>query len=259
MPASTGSAALCWGTRPRRLPDWPAPGRRLRSTGGSETIGLTMFGVTTPCVTQAMAESRVEYDCLVFHATGGGGPGAGEARRRRHGLGCHRCHDDGSVLICNDGRRDERRRGSARRNCPAPVFRDVGSVGALDMVNFWAPETVPERDREKHLPPAQSARDLDAHHRGREIRAHRRVDRGTPQPVRWTRPLPDPREWAFRRWMRRASRSTIREADAALFAALYAAHLNETRHAAPRIRLPFHINDPAFSAALAANFRAGAA
>ncbi|MGC8644074.1 MAG: Tm-1-like ATP-binding domain-containing protein, partial [Isosphaeraceae bacterium] len=37
-------------------------------------IGMTMFGVTTPCVTnvrQALEERG--YDCLVFHATGAGG------------------------------------------------------------------------------------------------------------------------------------------------------------------------------------------
>ena len=37
-------------------------------------IGLTMFGVTTPCVQQITARcSKDEYECLVFHATGVGG------------------------------------------------------------------------------------------------------------------------------------------------------------------------------------------
>ena len=36
-------------------------------------IGLTMFGVTTPCVQQLAAALAGEYDCLVFHATGIGG------------------------------------------------------------------------------------------------------------------------------------------------------------------------------------------
>ena len=36
-------------------------------------IGLTMFGVTTPCVTQIVDRLRDRYDCLVFHATGTGG------------------------------------------------------------------------------------------------------------------------------------------------------------------------------------------
>ncbi|MCB0093636.1 MAG: Tm-1-like ATP-binding domain-containing protein, partial [Caldilineaceae bacterium] len=36
-------------------------------------LGLTMFGVTTPCVQQIVAALESEYDCLVFHATGTGG------------------------------------------------------------------------------------------------------------------------------------------------------------------------------------------
>ena len=36
-------------------------------------IGLTMFGVTTPCVRQITAALEADYDCLVFHATGIGG------------------------------------------------------------------------------------------------------------------------------------------------------------------------------------------
>ena len=47
----------------------------------------------------------------------------------------------------------------------------VGSVGALDMVNFGAPETVPERYKGRTLLSAQSAGDADAHHRGGERRA----------------------------------------------------------------------------------------
>ena len=36
-------------------------------------IGLTMFGVTTPCVQSLSAKLNDKYDCLVFHATGSGG------------------------------------------------------------------------------------------------------------------------------------------------------------------------------------------
>ena len=37
-------------------------------------IGMTMFGVTTPCVTMVRQALEQEgYDCLVFHATGAGG------------------------------------------------------------------------------------------------------------------------------------------------------------------------------------------
>ena len=36
-------------------------------------IGLTMFGVTTPCVQAVTRALKMRYDCLVFHATGTGG------------------------------------------------------------------------------------------------------------------------------------------------------------------------------------------
>src|SRR5260370_14915055 len=47
-----------------------------RSDRPSETksaIGLTMFGVTTPCVQAVTKALEARYDCLVFHATGTGG------------------------------------------------------------------------------------------------------------------------------------------------------------------------------------------
>ena len=36
-------------------------------------LGLTMFGVTTPCVQQISRLLTSRFDCLVFHATGTGG------------------------------------------------------------------------------------------------------------------------------------------------------------------------------------------
>ncbi|MEL6924637.1 MAG: Tm-1-like ATP-binding domain-containing protein, partial [Bacteroidota bacterium] len=36
-------------------------------------LGMSMFGVTTPCVTQLREALQDEYECLVFHATGTGG------------------------------------------------------------------------------------------------------------------------------------------------------------------------------------------
>src|SRR5207247_9539061 len=36
-------------------------------------IGLTQFGVTTPCVQAVTRALEERYDCLVFHATGTGG------------------------------------------------------------------------------------------------------------------------------------------------------------------------------------------
>jgi uncharacterized protein (UPF0261 family) len=36
-------------------------------------IGLTMYGVTTPCVRHVTNSLKNQFDCLVFHATGPGG------------------------------------------------------------------------------------------------------------------------------------------------------------------------------------------
>ena len=37
------------------------------------SIGITMFGVTTPAVQKIAADLEDEFECLVFHATGVGG------------------------------------------------------------------------------------------------------------------------------------------------------------------------------------------
>ena len=51
-----------------------AEARRRRSTVPQKpAIGITMFGVTTPCVQQIVAALENDYDCLVFHAVGTGG------------------------------------------------------------------------------------------------------------------------------------------------------------------------------------------
>ena len=108
-------------------------------------IGLTMFGVTTPCVTAVVERLRDRLDCLVFHATGTGG----RAMERLLGQGVLSGLIDitttevadllfGGVLPATPDRLDV----VARTGAPW-----VGSVGAVDMVNFWAPETVPERYR----------------------------------------------------------------------------------------------------------------
>ncbi|MGH8674460.1 MAG: Tm-1-like ATP-binding domain-containing protein, partial [Burkholderiales bacterium] len=43
------------------------------SSAAKPAIGLTMFGVTTPCVQGVVKQLEERYDCLVFHATGTGG------------------------------------------------------------------------------------------------------------------------------------------------------------------------------------------
>ncbi|MFO1093869.1 MAG: Tm-1-like ATP-binding domain-containing protein [Planctomycetaceae bacterium] len=45
-------------------------------------VGMTMFGVTTPCVTRVREPLEQHgFDCLVFHATGAGGRAMELSRR----------------------------------------------------------------------------------------------------------------------------------------------------------------------------------
>jgi uncharacterized protein (UPF0261 family) len=112
-------------------------------------LGLTMFGVTTPCVTAVTESLADEFDCLVFHATGTGG------------RAMEKLVDDGLVAAVCDvstteiadlvvggvmAATEDRLGAIARRRVPW-----VGSVGALDMVNFGAPDTVPEQFRGRLL------------------------------------------------------------------------------------------------------------
>jgi uncharacterized protein (UPF0261 family) len=111
--------------------------------GGKPALGLTMFGVTTPAVTQITRQLADDYETLVFHATGTGGR-AMEALVDSGLLAgvldittteiCDLLF--GGVLPAGPDRLDA----IARTKLPY-----LGSVGALDMVNFWAPGTVPPR------------------------------------------------------------------------------------------------------------------
>ncbi len=119
------------------------------STTERPAVGLTMFGVTTPCV-QALAKAlEAEADCLVFHATGIGGQSM-EALVEAGLIGS--VLDMTTTEVCDllfggvFPATQDRFGAVIRRRIPY-----VGSVGALDMVNFGAPDTVPERYRGRLL------------------------------------------------------------------------------------------------------------
>ena len=111
-------------------------------------IAATMFGVTTPCVTAA--RKRLEaagYDVIVFHATGSGGRamegliGDGYFAGVLDATTTEWCDEVvGGVLSAGP----DRLSAAARRGIPQVV-----SVGALDMVNFGAAETVPAQFRDR--------------------------------------------------------------------------------------------------------------
>ncbi|WP_145520809.1 Tm-1-like ATP-binding domain-containing protein [Yersinia mollaretii] len=106
-------------------------------------LGLTMFGVTTPCIQAVSAELSAEYDCLVFHATGSGGKAMEKLAESGLLAGaldltttevCDLLFD--GVLACGPERFD------AIAHTQIPY---VGSCGALDMVNFGSPATIPAK------------------------------------------------------------------------------------------------------------------
>jgi uncharacterized protein (UPF0261 family) len=211
-------------------------------------IGLTMFGLTTPCVQAVTKLLDADYDCLVFHATGTGG----QSMEKLVESGLLAAVIDattteiadeiaGGVLSAGPERLDV----FARSRVPY-----VGSCGALDMVNFWAMDTVPERYRSRKL-----------HRHNQNVTLMRTtVDECTrigtfiagklnrmQGPVRFLLPEGglsglDAPEKAF--W------------DPAADRALFDAIATNFRAGNDRklVRLPLHVNDEAFSAALVAAF-----
>jgi len=112
-------------------------------TDRKPAIGLTMFGVTTPCVQQVAALLEDDYDCLVFHATGIGGQSMETLvdSGKVQGILDLTTTEVSDMLFGGVFPATEDRFGSIIRT-RQPY---IGSVGALDMVNFGAPDTVPER------------------------------------------------------------------------------------------------------------------
>jgi uncharacterized protein (UPF0261 family) len=112
--------------------------------GDKPLVAATMFGVTTPCVERARARLEAAgCEVLVFHATGAGGRTLEQLAR--DGLLA------GVLDVTTTELADELVGGflTAGRErltaAGAAGIPQVVSVGALDMVNFFAPETVPAK------------------------------------------------------------------------------------------------------------------
>jgi uncharacterized protein (UPF0261 family) len=107
-------------------------------------VAASMFGVTTPCITRArQVLEQAGYEVLVFHATGNGGQAmesliADGLIAGVLDITTTELADElvGGVLSAGPTRLTA----AAARGVPQVV-----SVGATDMVNFHAPETVPAR------------------------------------------------------------------------------------------------------------------
>lgn len=122
------------------------PEASAREANSKPLISATMFGVTTPCVEAARATvEKAGYEVLVFHATGTGG------------LTMESFISDGLIAgvldLTTTELADELVGGvlsAGRDRLTAAGLRGVPqviSLGALDMVNFGSPESVPEKFR----------------------------------------------------------------------------------------------------------------
>lgn len=221
-------------SRPRPPPGGDRPG-----------LGLTMFGVTTAAVRQIVSRVEGRYDCLVFHATGVGG----RSMEKLADSGLLAAAVDltttevcdmmmGGVLAA-----DEDRFGAfIRTRIPW-----VGSVGALDMVNFGPPDTVPERYRNRrfveHNPQVTLMRTTPEENArmGEWIAARVNLMTG---PVRFLLP-----EGGVSALDAPGEPFHDPEADRALFDAI----VRTFEESASRrlVRAPHHVNDPAFADAAA--------
>ena len=212
-------------------------------------VGLSMFGVTTPCVQAIQAALEKDYDCLVFHATGTGGRSMEKLvdSRLLAGVIDITTTEIADLLVGGIFSAGEDRLGAIIR-AGLPY---VGSCGALDMVNFGARETVPPqfegRNLYVHNPQVTLMRTTPEENRAMGAWIAERLNR-MEGPVRFLipeggvslidapdRPFYDP------------------EADRALFEALEAGVKQTDRRRL--IRLPHAINDPDFAMAAVGLFR----
>jgi uncharacterized protein (UPF0261 family) len=111
-------------------------------------VAATMFGVTTPCVEGARAVlERAGYEVLVFHATGSGG----QAMESLVAEGLI----DGVLDLTTTELADEHVGGFLSAGpdrltaAGAKGIPQVVSTGAADMVNFYAPSSVPEKFKDR--------------------------------------------------------------------------------------------------------------
>lgn len=212
-------------------------------------LGLSMFGVTTPCVTQIVERLKSDYDCLVFHATGTGGQSMEKLADSHLVSGLLDITTTevcdllmGGIFPCTE----DRFGAVARTKLPY-----VGSCGALDMVNFAGRETVPAHYRSRNL-----------YEHNPQITLMRTTADENARMGRWIGEKLNACEGPVYFLIPEGGVSALDEpgkpfwdpeADAALFGAIE----NTLRATSNRIllRLPFHINSPEFADATVAIFR----
>ena len=207
-------------------------------------IGLTMFGVTTPCVQAVTKLLDSDYDCLVFHATGTGGQSMEKL------AGSHLLNgviDVSTTEIADEIAGGVLSAGPTRMDVFAHLdIPYVGSCGALDMANFGSFDSVPEKFKGRvlyrHNPNVTLMRTTadECRQMGEFIGKKLNAIKG---PVRFLIP-----EKGFSAIDQAGHPFFDRQADQAFISALQASFKATAKH--KLVRLPLHINDEAFAQAL---------
>ena len=209
---------------------------------GERSLGMTMFGVTTPCVNMVREKLEKEWECLVFHATGIGG----QTMEKLVSSGLIQSLLDltttevadevvGGVFPAGPDRFD------ILSKAAIPC---VMSLGALDMVNFGSMETVPQKFQNRKL-----------HVHNAQVTLMRTTVEENLAIARWIANKINHSVGPLTLLIPEGGVSLLDEpgkpfydpeADEALFSELE--KLLEIGALRKIIRLPFHINDPLFAA-----------
>lgn len=224
-------------------------GTKERNAGGMPLVGITMFGVTTPAVQRIAADLRDDFECLVFHATGIGGRSMEKLVDTGQLAGVI---DLTTTEVCDllmggvFAATEDRFGAIIRSRLPY-----VGSVGALDMVNFGAPDTIPERYRGRKF-----------HVHNPQVTLMRTTAEENERMGRWIGERLNQMDGPVRFFLPEGGVSGLDAqgqpfwdpvADATLFRALE----RTVRQGANRqiIRVPKNINDPEFASTIVGAFR----
>jgi uncharacterized protein (UPF0261 family) len=209
-----------------------------------------VFGVTTPAVQKIAADLHDEFECLVFHATGVGGRSmeklveSGQLAAVIDLTTTEVC----DLLMGGVFPATEDRFGAIiRRHVPF-----VGSTGALDMVNFGAPNTIPERYGKRKF-----------HVHNPQVTLMRTTPEENERMGRWIGERLNQMDGPVRFFLPEGGVSALDapgqpfwdpEADAALFRTLE----RTVRQTGNRqlIRVKQNINDPEFAVTIVSTFRA---
>jgi uncharacterized protein (UPF0261 family)/ABC-type branched-subunit amino acid transport system ATPase component len=122
----------------------PSPeARDARRRLARPAVGVTMFGVTTAAVQGIVRRLEPDFDCLVFHATGTGGRSMESLADSGMlaGFVDLTTTEVADMLVGGVFPADGDRFGAAIRT----RLPWIGSVGAMDMVNFGPRDTVPNK------------------------------------------------------------------------------------------------------------------